>query len=133
MIKEILRGFREFITRGNVVELAVAVAIGTAFTAVVKQFSDSFINPLLGLAGGGGVRGGTFTVDGQTFQVGAFINAVIFFLITAAIIYGIVVVPLNSFQRLRERGQAPPETPPSQEELLTEIRDLLREQGRNRP
>jgi large conductance mechanosensitive channel len=123
-----LKGFREFIMRGNIVELAVAVAIGTAFTALVKQFSDSFIQPLVGLVGGGGKTGGTFTVDGQVFTWGAFINAVIFFATTAAVIYFFVVLPMNTLAERRKRGQVPPETPPTQEELLTEIRDLLRAQ-----
>jgi large conductance mechanosensitive channel len=128
-----LKGFRDFIVRGNVIELAVAVAVGTAFNTVVKQFGDSFIKPLVALGGGGGVKGGTFEINGQHFDVGAFINAVIFFLITAAIIYVIIIAPMNAFEERRKRGQAPPETPPTQEELLTEIRDLLRAQGRNRP
>lgn len=128
-----LKGFRDFIMRGNVIELAVAVAIGTAFNTVVKQFGDSFIKPLVALAGGGGVNGGTFEIDHQHFDVGAFINSVIFFAITAAIIYFIIVAPFNALEARRRRGQAPPETPPTQEELLTEIRDLLSAQGRNRP
>jgi large conductance mechanosensitive channel len=128
-----LKGFRGFIMRGNVVELAVAVAIGTAFAAVVKQFSDSFINPLVGLIGGGGVSGGTFAVNGQVLRWGAFINAVIFFVLTAAVIYFIVVAPLNALEERRRRGQAPADTPPTQEELLTEIRDLLRAQDGRRP
>jgi large conductance mechanosensitive channel len=126
-----LKGFRDFAMRGNIVELAVAVAIGTAFAAVVKQFSDSFIRPLVGLVGGGGERGGAFTINGQTFDWGAFINAVIFFVVTAAAIYFAVVAPLNALEERRKRGQAPPDIPPSQEELLTEIRDLLRAQRRS--
>ena len=125
---KVINGFRGFILRGNVVELAVAVAIGTAFTAVVKAFGDSFITPLLGLVGGGGMRGGTFTIKGQTFNWAAFVNAVIWFLITAAIIYFVIVTPMNMVNERRKRGQAPPETPPTQEELLTEIRDLMRAQ-----
>jgi large conductance mechanosensitive channel len=125
-MRKVIRGFRDFILRGNVVELAVAVAIGTAFTTLVKAFGDSFITPLLGLVGGGGVRGGTFTIKGQTFNWAAFVNAVIFFLITAAIIYLVIVTPMNIYNDRRRRGQAPPETPPTQEELLTEIRDLMR-------
>lgn len=56
-----IKGFRDFIVRGNVVELAVAVAVGTAFAALVEQFGNSFIKPLVALIGGGGVDGGTFT------------------------------------------------------------------------
>jgi large conductance mechanosensitive channel len=123
-----LKRFRDFVLRGNVVELAVAVAIGTAFATLVKQFGDSFINPLVALVGGGGEKGGTFTVNGQVFTYGAFINAIIWFVITAAVIYFLIVVPMNAFEERRKRGQAPPETPPTAEELLTEIRDLLRAQ-----
>jgi large conductance mechanosensitive channel len=126
-----LKGFRDFAMRGNIVELAVAVAIGTAFAALVKQFSDSFIRPLVGLVGGGGEFGGVFTIDGQKFDWGGFVNAVIFFVVTAAAIYFVIVAPLNALEERRKRGQAPPDIPPTQEELLTEIRDLLRAQRRS--
>jgi large conductance mechanosensitive channel len=128
-----IKGFRDFVLRGNVVELAVAVAIGTAFAAVVKQFSDSFIRPLIGLVGGGGLKGGTFTIHGQTFDWGGFVNATIFFLVTAATIYFVIVAPLNVLEERRKRGQAPADVPPTQEELLTEIRDLLRSERQGRP
>jgi len=125
-----LKGFRDFIMRGNVIELAVAVAIGTAFTAVVTQFGNSFIKPLIAVFAGGGVAGGTFTVRGQRFDYGAFINAVIFFLLTAALIYFVVVAPFNAFEERRKRGQGPVDAPapPDDIVLLTEIRDLLRSQ-----
>jgi len=124
-----LKGFRDFILRGNVIELAVAVAIGTAFTAVVTQFGNSFIKPLVGLIGGGGLKGGTFTINGQVFDWAAFINAVIFFALIAAVIYFVVVVPYNAFEERRKRGQGPIDPPPPPDDivLLTEIRDLLRE------
>lgn len=128
-----IKGFRDFIMRGNIVELAVAVAIGSAFATLVKQFSDSFIRPLVGLVGGGGIGGGSFTVDGQRFDWGGFVNAAIFFLATAVAIYFVVVAPLNALQERRRRGQPTPDTPPTQEELLTEIRDLLRAQRRGTP
>ena len=102
-----LKGFRDFIMRGNVIELAVAVAIGTAFTAVVTQFGNSFIKPLVAVFAGGGAAGGTFVVRGQRFDYGAFINAMIFFLITAAVIYFLVVAPYNAFEARRKRGQGP--------------------------
>ena len=124
-----LKGFRDFVMRGNVIELAVAVAIGTAFTAVVTQFGNSFIKPLIALIAGGGVAGGTFVVNGQRFDYGAFINALIFFVLTAAVIYFFVVAPYNTFEERRKRGQGPvdPPAPPDDVVLLTEIRDLLRE------
>jgi large conductance mechanosensitive channel len=124
----LFKGFREFVLRGNVVELAVAVAVGSAFTTVVKQFGDSFVTPLVAAVSGGGSRGGAFTFRGQMFTWAAFVNSVIFFVITAAVIYLVIVTPMNKLQELRKRGQAPLETPPTQEELLTEIRDLLRAQ-----
>jgi large conductance mechanosensitive channel len=125
-----LKGFRDFIMRGNVLELAVAVAIGTAFTALVTQFGNSFIKPLVAVVSGGGAAGGTFVVRGQRFDYGGFINAVIFFLITAAVIYFLVVAPYNAFEERRKRGQGPVDqpAPPDDVVLLTEIRDLLREQ-----
>lgn len=125
-----LKGFRDFIMRGNVIELAVAVAIGTAFTVVVTQFGNSFIKPLVAVFAGGGAAGGTFVVRGQRFDYGAFINAVIFFLITAVVIYFLVVAPYNAFEARRKRGQGPVDqpAPPDDVVLLTEIRDLLREQ-----
>jgi large conductance mechanosensitive channel len=128
-----LKGFRDFIMRGNVIELAVAVAIGTAFTTVIDQFGDSFIKPLVGLIGGGGVEGGKFEINGQVFDWAAFVNAVIFFLLTAAVIYFLVVAPYNAFEDRRKRGQGPvdPPAPPDDVVLLTEIRDLLRTQNRS--
>jgi large conductance mechanosensitive channel len=129
-----LKGFRDFVMRGNVIELAVAVAIGTAFTAVVTQFGSSFIKPLVALVSGGGAAGGTFTVNGQRFDYGGFINALIFFVLTALVIYFFVVAPYNAFEERRKRGQGPvdPPAPPDDIVLLTEIRDLLRNQEQNR-
>jgi large conductance mechanosensitive channel len=130
-----LKGFRDFIMRGNVIELAVAVAIGTAFTAVVTQFGESFIKPLVGLLGGGGAEGGKFTINGQVFDWAAFVNALVFFVLTAAVIYFAVVAPYNAFEERRKRGQGPVDPPPPPDDvvLLTEIRDLLRSQNQPRP
>ncbi|WP_222192352.1 large conductance mechanosensitive channel protein MscL [Modestobacter italicus] len=122
-----LKGFKGFLLRGNVVDLAVAVVIGAAFTAVVTSFTESFLRPLIGLVGGGGVQGGTFEVDGQLFTWGAFVNQVITFLITAAVIYFVVVLPMKTLLERRERGEEA-EVLPTQTELLIEIRDLLRAQ-----
>ncbi|MGH3540162.1 MAG: large conductance mechanosensitive channel protein MscL, partial [Pseudonocardiaceae bacterium] len=95
-----LKGFRDFILRGNIIDLAVAVVIGTAFVALVKQFTDSFITPLIAVFTGGGEVGGKFTVSGQVFSYGVFIGAVITFLITAAIVYFLVVVPMGRLLNL---------------------------------
>jgi large conductance mechanosensitive channel len=123
-----LKGFKDFLLRGNVIDLAVAVVIGAAFTALVAAFTTSFLEPLIGLIGGGGVDGGTLVVDEQRFTWGAFINAVITFVLTAAVVYFVVVVPVKKLVERRARGEEAGPAAPTQVELLTEIRDLLRSQ-----
>jgi len=121
-----LKGFRDFIMRGNVVDLAVGIVIGVAFTAVINQLTASFLKPLIQLLGGGGVKGATFTIDGVVFDIGAFLNACITFLITAAALYFIVVLPMNKLAERRKRGEEPePEAPSDEVRLLSEIRDAL--------
>jgi large conductance mechanosensitive channel len=123
-----LKGFKDFLLRGNIVDLAVAVVIGTAFTLLVGSFTDSFLEPLIGLVGGGGVDGGVVTVDGQDFTWGAFLNQVITFVLTAAVVYFVVVLPMKAVVERRKRGEEPGPVQPTQVELLVEIRDLLRAQ-----
>lgn len=123
-----LKGFKDFLLRGNVVDLAVAVVIGAAFTAVVSSFTESFLRPLIGLVGGGGVDGGTLTVDGQTFTWGSFVNQLITFVLTAAVIYFVVLIPMKRLVERRKRGEEAGPAEPTQVELLVEIRDLLRAQ-----
>jgi large conductance mechanosensitive channel len=123
-----LKGFKDFLLRGNVVDLAVAVVIGTAFTAVVNAFSASFLTPLIGLAGGGGELGGAFAVDDQVFDWGAFLSQVITFALTAAVVYFLVVLPMKTIVERRRRGEEAGPAGPTQVELLVEIRDLLRAQ-----
>ncbi|HKT05762.1 MAG TPA: large conductance mechanosensitive channel protein MscL [Rugosimonospora sp.] len=123
-----LKGFRDFIMRGNVVDLAVGIVIGAAFTALVTQFTGSFLKPLIAAASGGSDKqiGGQFKVNGQVFDWGAFINAAITFLLTAAVLYFLVVYPMNRLAERRKRGEVPPPEAPSEEiQLLTEIRDAL--------
>jgi large conductance mechanosensitive channel len=126
-----LKGFKDFLLRGNIVDLAVAVVIGAAFTALVASFTTSFLKPLIGLISGGGVNGGTKVVDGQQFTYGAFINALITFVLTAAVVYFAVVLPMKAIMERRKRGEEAGPVVPTQVELLVEIRDLLRsQQGR---
>lgn len=125
-----IKGFRDFILRGNVVDLAIAVVVGAAFTGIVTQFTKSFIEPILKLIGGGGVHGGAFIVNGVSFDWGAFINAIINFLIIAAILYFFIVVPINKIMARRHKGEAQdsaPATTPEDVALLREIRDLLKQ------
>ncbi|HWG97953.1 MAG TPA: large conductance mechanosensitive channel protein MscL [Pilimelia sp.] len=122
-----LKGFRDFIMRGNVVDLAVGIVIGAAFTGLVTQFTGSFLKPLIQLAGGGGELAGVVKVNGVPFDWAAFVNALITFLLTAAVLYFVVVFPMNKLAERRKRGQAPEPAAPSEEvRLLTEIRDALR-------
>jgi len=123
-----IKGFKDFVLRGNVVELAVAVVIGAAFTGLVTSFTTSFLKPLIALVAGGGVYGGELIVNKQHFTWGAFLNAVITFMLTAAVVYFVVVVPMKTLIERRKRGEEAGPVLPTQVELLVEIRDLLRSQ-----
>ena len=128
-----LKGFRDFILRGNIIELAIAVVIGVAFNALITRLTEDFIKPLIAVIGGGkGVGAGSFTVRGVQFPWADFINAIINFVIIAAVLYFLVVVPMNKLNELRRRGVPTDESPapPTDEAvLLGEIRDLLAAQG----
>jgi large conductance mechanosensitive channel len=122
-----VKGFKDFIMRGNVVDLAVGIVIGAAFTGVVTQFTASFLEPLMRvLSGGEGIRAGAPTIRDVPFDWAKFANAVIAFLLTAAALYFFVVLPMNRLAERRRRGEEPPPEAPSEEiKLLTEIRDAL--------
>ena len=126
-----IKGFRDFLMRGNVVDLAVAVIIGAAFGGVVSAFADDFVGGIIGAIGGTPEFGNAgFTVNGSNIVYGSTITALINFMIIAAVIYFIVVVPMTRIQERIDRG-ADADTPaPSDEaKLLTEIRDTLRQQA----
>ncbi|UJH70561.1 large conductance mechanosensitive channel protein MscL [Ornithinimicrobium sp. INDO-MA30-4] len=125
-----LKGFKEFIMRGNIVDLAVAVVIGSAFAAVVDTVISSIITPLLNAAGGADSEGlGFAIISGQanTFMdFSAIINALIVFVMTAAVVYFIIVVPMNKIAERRAAGQEPePEAVAEDVAVLREIRDML--------
>jgi len=124
-----LKGFKDFLLRGNVVDLAVAVVIGTAFTAVVTAFSTDFIGGLIGAIGGTPDFGDAgFTVNESKIVLGSTVTALINFAIVAAAVYFLVVVPVNRLMALRKRGDEPEVSAPSEDiVLLQEIRDLLRQ------
>ena len=117
------KGFREFIMRGNVVDLAVAVVIGAAFGAVVKAFVDNLITPLIAaIFGQPDFAALKFTINGSVFQYGLFINALITFLLVALAIYYVVIVPINKLNELKARGKAPEDPTMKQcPECLSEI------------
>ncbi|NES15777.1 MULTISPECIES: large conductance mechanosensitive channel protein MscL [Micromonospora] len=123
-----LKGFKDFIMRGNVVDLAVGIVIGAAFTGLVSQFTKSFLEPLIKFFGGGtALTAGRWKISsGNYMDWAAFINAAITFLLTAAVLYFLVVYPMNRLAERRKRGEEPPPAAPSEEvKLLTEIRDAL--------
>ncbi|HEX3732231.1 MAG TPA: large conductance mechanosensitive channel protein MscL [Mycobacteriales bacterium] len=121
-----LRGFRDFISRGNVIDLAVGVVIGAAFSAVITQLTKSFLQPLITLLTGGAKAGGKFTVNDVDFAYGDFINALVTFLLTAAALYFFVVLPVNTWNARRKRTtEDTPAVKPENIVLLTEIRDAL--------
>ena len=102
-----MSGFKNFIMRGNLIELAVAVVIGTQFSNLVKQFVSSFVNPLLSLVGGTPDFGKfSFTVNGARFTYGSFLTVTLTFLISALVVYYAMVVPASRLLKLFERNQA---------------------------
>jgi large conductance mechanosensitive channel len=122
-----LKGFKEFIAKGSVIDLAVGVIIGAAFGAVVDSLVKDLISPLLGMIGGQ-PDFSTFKVG--DFMVGNFVNAVIAFLLKALALYVCIVVPFNQMKKAPPAPAAaapePPAGPTPDQKLLTEIRDLLR-------
>ena len=133
----IVKEFREFIARGNVIDLAVGVIIGAAFNSIVKSLVDGVIMPPIGLLTGGldfsklqwvlkPEDPATETVELVAIQYGAFINTLIQFLIVAAVVF-LLVKLVNQIRRADAEEPAPeaPTAPTPQEKLLTEIRDLL--------
>lgn len=128
------QGFKEFIMRGNVIDLAVAVVIGGAFTAIVTAFTDNLINPLIATLGNNDMSGLGFHIiagnDATFLDFGAVITAAINFLLIAAVVYFVIVAPMNKFNQLREaKLETPAETEVTEADLLTEIRDLLAQQN----
>jgi large conductance mechanosensitive channel len=116
-----LGGFRKFIVRGNVIDLAVGVVIGAAFSDVIKSVVDNLINPLVGLAGGGpNLSDWTIPVAGQTIGIGAILNAIISFLLIALVVYFLIVLPVN---KLMDRYRPEPKPAPTKEcpECLSSI------------
>jgi large conductance mechanosensitive channel len=123
--------FREFISRGNVIDLAVAVIIGAAFTGIVNSLVEDIITPILGIfLGGVNFEGLSFTIGDASINYGNFIQAVINFLIIAWVIF-LIVRSINQLQRrfshIEEVAPPAPPEPSAEVKLLTEIRDLLKE------
>ncbi len=118
-----LKEFKEFAMKGNIVDLAVAVIIGTAFGKIVTALTDSIIMPIISLVlGKGGVHELTFTVGSTVFPIGVFLQAVIDFVLIAFVLF-LVIKAMNSFKKKEE---AAPAATPEDIQLLREIRDALK-------
>ncbi len=105
-----LKGFKAFLLRGNVIDLAVAVVIGAAFGAVVEALVKDLLTPLIAaVVGKPDFSAIAFTVNGSRFLIGDFINAIVAFVLVAAAIYFFVVAPMNAIMARRKSGEAPPD------------------------
>jgi len=120
-----LKGFKEFLSRGNIVDLSIAVVIGTAFTALVTAFTKSIVEPLINRIGAGkNSQYGILRFDiggGQAIDLNILFSAFINFILVAAVLYFLIVMPYN---RLRKRGEVE-QAQDTELSMLTEIRDLL--------
>jgi large conductance mechanosensitive channel len=118
-----LKGFRQFMLRGNVIELSVAVVIGGAFGAVVTALVKDLITPLLAAVGGKpDFSAIAFTVNGSKFLIGDFINSIVSFVMIGAAVYFFVITPVNALQARINRGEAPPDpTTKKCTECLSEV------------
>jgi large conductance mechanosensitive channel len=122
MIKE----FRDFLFRGNIVDLAVAVVIGAAFGAIVTSLVEDILTPLLGIIGIPDFSTWVIEVGDAEMRIGQFLNALISFVLIAAAIFFVVVKPTQALSAARAKEEAEEEAGPSEIDLLTEIRDELR-------
>ncbi|MGP9745067.1 large conductance mechanosensitive channel protein MscL [Brachybacterium sp. AOP29-B2-41] len=128
-----MKGLKNFVMQGNVIDLAVGVVIGGAFTALIGAFVANLIQPVINVFGGTNVNGLSFKIidanEATRVDLGAVLSAVIAFLITAAVVYFVFVLPISSARKLdRKRRGLPEEEETAVSEdivLLTEIRDAL--------
>ena len=126
-----MKGFREFIMRGNVIELAVAVIIGAAFTSIVNSLVDGIFNPIIAaIFNADEINSAVWQIGPVTLGVGAVLSAVINFLLIATVVYFAIIMPMNKLNEAlaaRKGGNKSDEeeAAPTEAELLTEIRDLL--------
>ncbi len=126
-MKKFMAEFKAFISKGDVMSMAVGIIIGGAFTSIVNSLVNDVITPFLGIIIGGiDFSGIVITVGSAQILVGNFIQAVITFLLTALVLFSIMKA-FNSFKKKEETAPAEPAAPPADVQLLTEIRDLLKD------
>jgi large conductance mechanosensitive channel len=130
-MRSVLAEFREFVLRGNLVDLAIAVVLGAAFGAVVTSAVENLVTPLIAAVGGQpDFSRLAFTINDSRFGYGAFLNALLSFVLIAGVIFFLVVKPVNALlAAMKEDDDAEPAAPAPDVALLTEIRDLLKERA----
>lgn len=141
-MKKFMEEFKAFALKGNVMDMAIGVIIGAAFGSIVSSLTDNFINPLIALITGGAKKdengvmqlvGGKFTLNGVDFNYGSFLSAVLNFIIIAFILFCLIKAVNKAMtigkKKEEEAAAAKPAEPSKEEVLLTEIRDLLKEQN----
>ena len=126
-MKKFFEEFKAFISKGDVVTMAVGLMVGSAFTAIVTALNANILTPILGIfLGGINFEGIVITIGSAVIEIGLFIQAIINFLITAFVLF-LIVKFFNSLKKKEEAKPAPPPATPEDVKLLREIRDLLKE------
>jgi large conductance mechanosensitive channel len=121
----VVKEFRDFLFRGNVIDLAVAVVLGTAFGVVVSSFVGDILTPLLGLLGIPDFSTWVIAVGDAEMRIGVFLNAVIYFVMVGLAIFFAIVKPMKMMEARMAKDEAEEPTGPTEIELLTQIRDAL--------
>ncbi len=128
-MKKLLDEFKAFITKGNIIDLAIGVIIGGAFSGLVTSLLDNIISPILGFFSYGGINGFSITLWKAELRVGAFVMDVVNFIIMAAIVFLMMKAVNAIINKVKKQEEAAPPKPSKEELLLTEIRDLLKAQS----
>ncbi len=131
-MKKLMEEFKAFITKGNIIDMAIGVIIGGAFSGLVTSLLDNIISPILGFFSYGGINGFSITLWKAELRIGAFFMDVVNFLIMAAVVFFIMKAVTSLIAKMKKQQEAAPPAPAKptkEEELLTEIRDLLKAQA----
>lgn len=131
-MKKLMEEFKAFITKGNIIDMAIGVIIGGAFSGLVTSLLDNIISPILGFFSYGGINGFSITLWKAELRIGAFFMDVVNFIIMAAVVFLIMKVVTSIIAKMKKQQEAVPPAPAKptkEEELLTEIRDLLKAQA----
>ncbi len=128
-MKKLMEEFKAFITKGNIIDLAIGVIIGGAFSGLVTSLLDNIISPILGFFSYGGINGFSITLWKAELRIGAFFMDIVNFIIMAAVVFLMMKAVNAIINKVKKQQEAAPAKPSKEEELLTEIRDLLKAQA----